>query len=155
MRPKQEWSIAEVESRLRQQQQDIAAAKQVVIIGGGPTGIEMAGEIAAAHPGKKITLIHRQPRLLDDRFPIKLSNQLEALLQKAGVQLVLGDEHIQEPDLVTGKQNGTRTIRTKKGKQLPGESSLQESSIHMLILLRYSRLCIHRHWQSTQHSIGC
>lgn len=121
MRPKQEWSISEVESQLRQTQQDIAAAERVVIIGGGPTGIEMAGEISAAHPGKKITLVHRQPRLLDDRFPIKLSNQLAALLTKAGVELVLGDEHIQEPDLVTGKQNGVRTIRTKKGKELPAD----------------------------------
>ncbi|KAJ9110487.1 hypothetical protein QFC19_001613 [Naganishia cerealis] len=121
MRPKQEWSIAEVEDRLRQTQEDIAAAERVVIIGGGPTGIEMAGEIITAHPSKKITLVHRQPRLLDDRFPVKLSNQLEALLKKAGVELVLGDEHIQEPDLVTGKQDVTRTIRTKNGKELEGE----------------------------------
>lgn len=69
-------------------------------------------------------MIHRQPRLLDDRFPKKLSNQLEAILKKANVELVLGDEHIQEPDLVSGKQNGTRTIRTKKGKELQGEFPL-------------------------------
>lgn len=93
----------------------------------------MAGEISAAHPGKKITLVHRQPRLLDDRFPIKLSNQLAALLTKTGVELVLGDEHIQEPDLVTGKQNGVRTIRTKKGKELPGGFVLREFSVQMLI----------------------
>ncbi|KAJ9110770.1 hypothetical protein QFC20_002811 [Naganishia adeliensis] len=121
MRPKQEWSIAEVEEHLKQMQQDIAAAQSVVVIGGGPTGIEMAGEIFSQHPGKKITLIHRQPRLLDDRFPKKLSNQLEALCKKNGVELVLGDEHIQEPDLVTGKQNGMRAIRTKNGKEIKAD----------------------------------
>lgn len=141
MRAKQEWSISEVEQHLKQMQQDIAAAQSVVVIGGGPTGIEMAGvslphssykvsqlishsasqEIFAQHPGKKITLIHRNTRLLDDRFPKKLSNQLEALCKKNGVELVLGDEHIQEDDLVTGKQNGMRTIRTKNGKEIKGE----------------------------------
>lgn len=43
MRPKQEWSVAEVEEHLKQMQRDIAAAQSVVVIGGGPTGIEMAG----------------------------------------------------------------------------------------------------------------
>jgi hypothetical protein len=47
---------------------------------------------------------------------------LEALCRKNGVELVLGDEHIQEDDLVTGKQNGMRTIRTKNGKEIKGES---------------------------------
>lgn len=80
-------------------------------------------EIFSQHPGKKITLIHRQTRLLDDRFPKKLSKQLEALCRKHGVELVLGDEHIQEADLVTGKQDGMRTIRTKNGKEIKGECS--------------------------------
>ena len=43
MRPKQEWSVAEVEEHLKQMQRDIASAQSVVVIGGGPTGIEMAG----------------------------------------------------------------------------------------------------------------
>ena len=141
MRPKQEWSPQEVEDHLKQMQRDIANAKSVVIIGGGPTGIEMAGvrgscqakdrvlippfqEIRAQHPDTKITLIHRQPRLLDDRFPKKLSNQLEAILKKSKVDLVLGDEHIQEDGLVTGKQDTIRTIRTKNGKEIQGESAL-------------------------------
>jgi hypothetical protein len=82
----------------------------------------LAQEIRAQHPNTKITLIHRQPRLLDDRFPKKLSNQLEAILKKQNVDLVLGDEHIQEPDLAIGKQNGMRTIRTKNGKEIQGGS---------------------------------
>lgn len=43
MRPKQEWSAAQVEEHLKQMQRDITDAQSVVIIGGGPTGIEMAG----------------------------------------------------------------------------------------------------------------
>jgi len=37
----------------------------VLIIGGGPTGVELAAEIAVDYPGKKVTLIHRGPRLLE------------------------------------------------------------------------------------------
>jgi hypothetical protein len=51
MRPKQEWSVAEVEEHLKQMQSDIAAAQSIVSIGGGPTGIEMAG-VSKGSPDK-------------------------------------------------------------------------------------------------------
>ncbi|KAH9611422.1 hypothetical protein KSS87_009821 [Heliosperma pusillum] len=43
----------------------IASSKSILIIGGGPTGVELAGEIVDQFPGKKITLVHRGSRLLE------------------------------------------------------------------------------------------
>ena len=43
----------------------IESSESVLIIGGGPTGVELAAEIAVDYPGKKVTLIHRGPRLLE------------------------------------------------------------------------------------------
>lgn len=51
------------------------------------------------------------------------------------MELVLGDEHIQEPDLVTGKQNGMRAIRTKNGKEIKGVLSSLTVIDHLLILV--------------------
>ncbi|KAH9303070.1 hypothetical protein KI387_014653 [Taxus chinensis] len=43
----------------------IKDAKTVLIIGGGPTGVELAGEIAVDFPEKKVILLHSGPRLLE------------------------------------------------------------------------------------------
>lgn len=43
----------------------IESSESVLIIGGGPTGVELAGEIVVDYPGKRVTLIHRGPRLLE------------------------------------------------------------------------------------------
>ena len=43
----------------------INAADSILIIGGGPTGVELAGEIVAYDPNKKVTLVHRGSRLLE------------------------------------------------------------------------------------------
>ncbi|TKY67024.1 Apoptosis-inducing factor-like A [Spatholobus suberectus] len=54
--------------RLYQFEEDnekIKSARSILIVGGGPTGVELAGEIAVDFPDKKITLVHKGPRLLD------------------------------------------------------------------------------------------
>lgn len=56
---------------MRGKQRVIAQAKSILIVGGGPVGVELAGEIAAAHAGKKITLVTSANRLLSNSaFPI-------------------------------------------------------------------------------------
>ncbi|CAL0329011.1 unnamed protein product [Lupinus luteus] len=45
--------------------QKIKSANSILIVGGGPTGVELAGEIAVDFPEKKITLVHKGSRLLE------------------------------------------------------------------------------------------
>ncbi|XP_022752522.1 apoptosis-inducing factor homolog A-like [Durio zibethinus] len=54
--------------RLNQYQaenQKIQSAHSILIVGGGPTGVELAGEIATDFPEKKVTLVHKGSRLLE------------------------------------------------------------------------------------------
>lgn len=36
-----------------------------MVVGGGPSGVELASEIIYAFPDKKVTLVHKGPRLLE------------------------------------------------------------------------------------------
>ncbi|KAK9114825.1 hypothetical protein Syun_021622 [Stephania yunnanensis] len=42
----------------------IKSVDSILIIGGGPTGVELAGEIVTDFPEKKVTVVHRGSRLL-------------------------------------------------------------------------------------------
>lgn len=48
----------------RDYHQRIAQAQRILIVGGGPIGVEVAGEIIEQHPGKVITVLEAGPRLL-------------------------------------------------------------------------------------------
>ncbi|KZV55265.1 apoptosis-inducing factorA-like [Dorcoceras hygrometricum] len=47
------------------EQEKIKSANSVLIIGGGPTGVELAGEICVDFPDKKVQLVHRGSSLLE------------------------------------------------------------------------------------------
>ncbi|GFS31128.1 FAD/NAD(P)-binding oxidoreductase family protein [Actinidia rufa] len=49
---------------LREHEQ-IKSSNSILIVGGGPTGVELAGEVAVDFPDKKVTLVHRGSRLLE------------------------------------------------------------------------------------------
>ncbi|XP_020214067.2 apoptosis-inducing factor homolog A [Cajanus cajan] len=51
--------------QFKEENEKIKSADSILIVGGGPTGVELAGEIAIDFPDKKITLVHKGPRLLD------------------------------------------------------------------------------------------
>ncbi|KAL3838153.1 hypothetical protein ACJIZ3_022744 [Penstemon smallii] len=56
---------AEKINQYQAEQDKIKSANSILIVGGGPTGVELAAEIAVDFPGKKITLVHRGSRLLE------------------------------------------------------------------------------------------
>lgn len=62
-------------------------ASRVLIIGAGAVGIELAGEIAHAHPEKKVTLVASDPALFPG-FPSKLGAALAAKLAAMGVEVI-------------------------------------------------------------------
>ncbi len=70
--------------------QKLTKAKNVVIIGGGPVGVELAGEIADYYPDKNVTLVQKSNRLLNS-FRQKTSDTSEKLLKKLGVNVLLNE----------------------------------------------------------------
>lgn len=77
--------------RLDQFKQDhdkIKSASSILIVGGGPTGVELAGEIATDFPDKKITLVHKGPRLLEF-IGLKASTKAMKWLKSKKVEVLL------------------------------------------------------------------
>ncbi len=69
--------------------QMIANARSIAIVGAGAVGTELAGEIVAARPDKKVTLISSDDRLFP-MYPRKLGQQLLRKLTRVGVEVILG-----------------------------------------------------------------
>ncbi|KAI9195783.1 hypothetical protein LWI28_017982 [Acer negundo] len=62
--------------------QKIKSAQSILIVGGGPTGVELAGEIAVDFPDKKVTLVHKGSRLLEFIGPKAADKTLDWLKSK-------------------------------------------------------------------------
>jgi len=66
----------------------IRSAKKIVIVGGGPVGVELAGELLTEHPGQQVTLIHSGPSLLPSLTPRPQKYALN-FLQERGATVIL------------------------------------------------------------------
>ena len=71
--------------------QKIKSANSILIVGGGPTGVELAGEIATDFPEKKVTLVHKGPRLLEF-IGLKAANKTLHWLKSKTVEVKLDQE---------------------------------------------------------------
>ncbi|CAN1171181.1 Ferroptosis suppressor protein 1 [Linum perenne] len=52
-------------AQFQAENEKIKSASSILIVGGGPSGVELAAEIAVDFPGKQVTLVHTGPRLLE------------------------------------------------------------------------------------------
>ncbi|KAJ3693442.1 hypothetical protein LUZ60_008922 [Juncus effusus] len=89
----------------------IKSASSVLIVGGGPTGVELAGEIATDFPGKKITLVHKGPRLLEF-IGVKASNKALKWLKEKNVEVLL-EQTIELDSITETAREFTTTAGTK------------------------------------------
>jgi NADH dehydrogenase FAD-containing subunit len=69
---------------------NLARAERVMLLGAGAVGLELAGEIAAAWPNKRITLIDLADQILPGPFDPRLRDELNRQLDGLGVQRILG-----------------------------------------------------------------
>lgn len=74
---------------LLSEHEKIKSADSILIVGGGPTGVELAGEIAVDFPDKKVTLVHRGSRLLEFIGERAGKKALDWLISK-DVEVILG-----------------------------------------------------------------
>ncbi|OMP03813.1 FAD-dependent pyridine nucleotide-disulfide oxidoreductase [Corchorus olitorius] len=106
------------EERLDQYQaenQKIQSANSILIVGGGPTGVELAGEIATDFPEKKITLVHKGPRLLEF-IGLKAGDKALCWLKSRNVEVKLE----QEVDLKS-IPDGTEVYQTSMGETIEAD----------------------------------
>ncbi|KAJ3718165.1 hypothetical protein C8R42DRAFT_629344 [Lentinula raphanica] len=75
---------------LKAYQEVIEASESILVVGGGALGIQFATDIAAIHPGKRITLLHSRPRLLP-RFDERMHTEIFETLLALDIQVILGD----------------------------------------------------------------
>ncbi|MFD1372131.1 NAD(P)/FAD-dependent oxidoreductase [Actinoplanes sichuanensis] len=74
----------------------------VLLLGAGAIGLEFAGEIAAAWPGKPVTVIDPAPELLGGRFTGEMRAELARQLDEMGVRVLLGTKIDALPDTPAG-----------------------------------------------------
>ena len=76
---------------LHKYQKQVKAAKSIVLGGGGPTGVETAGELGFEYgKTKEITLITGAPELMHDCLPVNISKVVEKELKKLHVTTTKG-----------------------------------------------------------------
>jgi len=83
----------------------LQAASSVAIVGAGAVGTELAGEIAYAMPGKKVTLISNEKTLFP-LFRASFGNAVHKKLENAGVTVLL-DKTVENLQSVTSPYAGT------------------------------------------------
>lgn len=81
--------IAELRANNDRWHKALMAAKSVLIIGAGAVGTELAGEIAHAHSGKKVTLVSSDTTLFP-QTPGKMGKSLHRKLTQMGAEVILG-----------------------------------------------------------------
>ncbi|PWA65942.1 FAD/NAD(P)-binding oxidoreductase family protein [Artemisia annua] len=104
--------------RLKQYQaenQKIKAAQSILIVGGGPTGVELAGEIAVDYPDKKITLVHKGYRLLEF-LGVKASKKTSDWLQSKHVDVKL-EQTVNLEDVA----DGSKVYKTSAGDTIKAD----------------------------------
>lgn len=93
----------------------IKAASSVLIVGGGPTGVELASEIAVDYPDKRVVLVHDGSRLLEFIGPKAADKTLEWLKSK-NVEVKLR----QSVELNNSSQ-GSKTYITSSGEVIKAD----------------------------------
>ncbi|GAA5899569.1 hypothetical protein JCM5296_006947 [Sporobolomyces johnsonii] len=127
-RPLPGSSAADIVAQLRSLQSQVASSSSILIIGGGPVGIEVAGEIAEYYNGKDgrekktVTLVHSGERFISDQgFKPRLGESLKSQLEALGVKVVLG-KRVDAQGLPTGAvEGGAREFKLDDGEAVTAD----------------------------------
>ncbi|KNC48095.1 apoptosis-inducing factor 2 [Thecamonas trahens ATCC 50062] len=99
----------------------IAEAQRITVVGGGPTGVELCGEIKETHPDKDVTLIHSRGALVPGPLRDAFKSKLLEKVQSMGVEVMLNErvnlkESFSEPEAVSANfVPGTRQLTLESG----------------------------------------
>jgi apoptosis-inducing factor 2 len=102
---------------------DIVAAHTILIVGGGPIAVEVAGEILEEYPGKALTIIERQSRLLPT-MPAKVGMWAQEFLQERGGVVICDDLILQPEAPLTDVNTAPGIAVTQSGKEIKFDMAL-------------------------------
>ena len=91
----------------------------MLLVGGGPTGVEIAGEVRAQHPKKKITLVTSAARVLDTMVEVA-SRKTMALLDELDIEVVL-NERLELGDADEANTSMRSFALTRSGQQIEAD----------------------------------
>ncbi|CAL0329010.1 unnamed protein product [Lupinus luteus] len=94
----------------------IKSASSVLIVGGGPTGVELAAEIAVDFPDKKVTIVHKGSRLLEYIGPKASSKTLKWLRSKKV------DVKLEQSVELESHSDGNKTYLTSLGETIEADA---------------------------------
>src|SRR4051794_1967495 len=85
----EETDIASARARHRAAHEALLAADRALIVGAGPSGLELAGEIKAFYPNKKVTIVDVADDILTGPYDQALRDELRRQLDALGIELQL------------------------------------------------------------------
>ncbi|GAA2139041.1 NAD(P)/FAD-dependent oxidoreductase [Glycomyces algeriensis] len=111
-------STDEALAHFKETHAELAGADRVLIAGAGPVGLELAGEIKAVWPEKRITIVDPSDELMPGYEP-ELRAELHSQLDKLGIEVRLGVTLDDEPAVEPGR-TGTVAV-TANGEPIEAD----------------------------------
>ncbi|MFK0166987.1 NAD(P)/FAD-dependent oxidoreductase [Rhizobium sp. NPDC090279] len=109
-------SIEERKAGFYQLRASLASARRILIVGGGPVGVEIAGEIIETWPGRSVTIVQSGARILAETGGTA-SVLATKFLRRRRVKLLTG-ERIETPLPPNGYSVEPGQARTASGKRI-------------------------------------
>jgi apoptosis-inducing factor 2 len=109
-------SIQERKASFYRLEASLASARRILIVGGGPVGVEMAGEIVETWPGRSVTIVQSGARILAETGGSASAHAAQFLTGR-GVTLLTG-ERIATPLPRNGYTAEAGEVRTASGKHI-------------------------------------
>lgn len=121
-------TLADRQQTYKDGYEELKAATSILIIGGGPVGVELAGEIAEEMPDKKVTVVTSAARLIADKRP-RVGALSLAHLQNKGVKVIFDHKAEKQSDgsYMVGSQRLTATLTFATVGVKPNTSFLASS----------------------------
>lgn len=106
-------SATQTEKTLKEKRVLIQAAHSIVISGAGPTGVELAGEIATYYPNKMVTLISADDSVLSKVTHADVGKTAAQTLKSLGVVIRTGTKVVADDD-----KNGKRVLTLSNNEKI-------------------------------------
>lgn len=92
----------------------IARAQTIVVNGAGLVGLEMAGDVRAKHPDKRVVLLSRDGRVLGNSHPPQWQERVKKVLEKMKIEVITGGvpKNVLKGGTEPALEAGTITLET-------------------------------------------